>query len=94
MITETCHFLSTDGKRALLTWIQRGGLALQPVGVDDFDEIAPVLERYSDREMDFADATLVWLADLINTLDVMTVDRRDFLVYRSQTGKPFNLVLS
>jgi hypothetical protein len=94
VITEACYFLNADGKTALLTWIQRGGLWLQSVGVDDFDEIATIIERYSDRDMDFADATLVWLAGLINTLDVMTVDRRDFLVYRSPSGNAFNLVLS
>lgn len=44
--------------------------------------------------MDFADATLVWLAELINTLDVMTIDCRDFLTYQSRRGAAFNLVLS
>jgi predicted nucleic acid-binding protein len=43
--------------------------------------------------MDFADATLVWLAELVNTLDVMTIDRRDFRIYRLRGGKAFNLVL-
>jgi predicted nucleic acid-binding protein len=94
VITEVCHFLNADGKIALLTWIRRGGISLQPIGTDDLDEIATIIERYADREIDFADATLVWLADLINTLDVMTIDRRDFVVYRSHAGKPFNLVLS
>ena len=49
---------------------------------------------YADREIDFADATLVWVADLIATLDVMTIDRRDFEVYRARGGKAFNLVLA
>jgi hypothetical protein len=94
VITEACHVLNANGKIALLTWIGRGGLSLQPIGTDDLDEIAALIERYADREMDFADATLVWLGDLINTLDVMTIDRQDFLVYRSRGGKAFNLVLS
>lgn len=94
VITEVCHFLNAEGKAALLTWIRRGGLSLQPVGVDDFPEISDLIERYADQEMDFADATLVWLAELINTRDVMTIDRRDFLVYRARAGEPFNLVLS
>lgn len=94
VITEVCHFLNTDGKIALLTWIGRGGLSLQAVGTDDLPEVRTLIERYADREMDFADATLVWLAELINTLDVMTVDRQDFLVYRSRGGEAFNLVLS
>ena len=94
MVTEVCHFLNARGKTALLTWIQRGGLSLQPIGADDLHEIATLIERYADREIDFADATLVWAAELLNTLDVMTIDRQDFLVYRLRSGKAFNLVLS
>ncbi len=94
VLTEACHFLNADGKVALLTWIGRSGLSLQPIATDDLPEIAALIERYADRDMDFADATLVWLADLINTLDVMTIDRRDFLTYRSRRGAAFNLVLS
>ena len=94
VVTEVCHFLNAEGKIALLTWIRRGGISLQPVGADDFDEIAAIIQRYADRDMDFADATLVWLAELVNTLDVMTIDRHDFLVYRGRGGKAFNLVLA
>jgi len=93
VVTEVCHFLNASGKVALLTWIRRGGLSLQPVAADDLDEISALIERYADQEMDFADATLVWLADLINTRAVMTIDRRDFPVYRARSGEAFNLVL-
>jgi hypothetical protein len=78
----------------LLTWIRRGGLSLHPIAVDDFPEIATIIDRYADREIDFADAGLVWVAELVNTIDVMTIDRRDFLVYRLRGGRAFNLVLS
>lgn len=94
VITEACHFLNAEGKTALLTWVQRGGLSLQPIAAEDFREITAIIQRDADRDMDFADATLVWLADLINTLDVLTIDRRDFLVYRLRGGKAFNLVLA
>ena len=94
VITEVCHFLNQKGKMAFLTWIRRGGLSVHPVGVDDLGEIATIIGRYADREIDFADATLVWLAELVNTVDVMTIDRRDFQIYRPRSGKAFNLVLS
>lgn len=94
VVTEVCYFLNQKGEVAFLTWIRRGGLAVQPVGVDDFDEIVTIIARYREDEMDFADATLVWLAELVNTLDVMTIDCRDFQIYRPRSGKPFTLVLS
>jgi predicted nucleic acid-binding protein len=39
--------------------------------------------------MDFADATLVLLADRISTLDVLTLDRTDFGIYRNAKGRGF-----
>jgi hypothetical protein len=53
------------------------------------------MAKYSEigkREMDFADATLVWLADETNTTDIMTVDMADFSRYRLPDGRGFNLL--
>lgn len=94
VVTEACYFLNAEGKTALLTWIHRGGLSLEPIVADDFPEIMAIVRRYADREIDFADATLVWAAEAVNTLDVMTIDRQDFQVYRLPGGRAFNLVLS
>jgi predicted nucleic acid-binding protein len=45
--------------------------------------------------MDLADASLVWLADQIDLLDVATLDERDFAAYRTASGRAFrNLLLS
>ena len=46
--------------------------------------------RYADLPMDYADATLVVLAEELNTNLVLTTDRRDFHVYRVGT-KPFEI---
>jgi len=47
------------------------------------------MDKYAD--MDFADATLVVLAEDLNTDLVFTVDR-DFDVYRIHGRKRFNMV--
>jgi predicted nucleic acid-binding protein len=51
-----------------LSFVARGAVEIAP-----FDE---------DLPMDFADATLVVLADLLETTSVFTLDRRDFGTYR------------
>ena len=51
-----------------------------------------MIKRYADRDIDFADATLVWLASLINTAEILTIDRADFEVYRLTNGKPFTVL--
>lgn len=42
--------------------------------------------------MDFADATLVLLAEKTGVMEVFTIDRRDLEVYRTHTGRRFRLV--
>ncbi len=43
--------------------------------------------------MDFADATLVLLAEALDARDVLTLDRRGFAAYRTRMGRAMRLVL-
>jgi predicted nucleic acid-binding protein len=43
--------------------------------------------------MDFADATLLLLAEVLEVFDVLTLDRRGFSTYRTASGKGLRLVL-
>ncbi|WP_050988061.1 hypothetical protein [Thiothrix nivea] len=45
-----------------------------------------LMEKYIDRPMDLADASLVVAAQLLGTNRVFTVDRNDFFVYRIAIG--------
>ena len=53
---------------------------------------ADLMARYSDTPMDFADATLVQLADGLGVIDILTLDRRGFSTYRTAKGKAVRLV--
>jgi predicted nucleic acid-binding protein len=53
---------------------------------------ATLMSRYSDTPMDFADATLVLLADHIGAAEIFTLDRRGFSTYRTGSGKRFHLL--
>lgn len=54
---------------------------------------ARLMKKYADTPMDFADATLIGAADRLGITDILTLDRRGFLTYRTATGKRFRLVL-
>ncbi|MGH7336024.1 MAG: hypothetical protein ACREI7_00480 [Myxococcota bacterium] len=43
--------------------------------------------------MDFADATLLLLADHLGVSEIFTLDRRGFLTYRTRRGRRLRLVL-
>jgi predicted nucleic acid-binding protein len=90
VITEACHFLGQGGKRALLTWIRRGGLRLVELNAEDVPRLDELIARYA--RMDFADATLVLLAEKTGITEVFTIDRRDFETYRTRAGKRFHLL--
>ena len=92
VVTEACHFLGQAGKRALLTFIRRGALRLEPLTMEDVPGLDDLLARY-DR-MDFADATLVLAADKTGITEIFTIDRRDFEAYRTPSGRRFKLLLA
>ena len=80
VIVETCFFLDAAGKGRLLEWVERGALDVADVPVSAY------------RKIDFADAALVWLAEQSGCRAILTVDLRDFGVYRLKGGKRFELV--
>jgi predicted nucleic acid-binding protein len=92
VIVETCLFLDATGKGRLLEWAQRGAVAVAEVPVSSYAEIGTIIRKYADRRTDFADATLVWLANNTGMRDILTVDEADFSVYRLKGGKRFALV--
>jgi predicted nucleic acid-binding protein len=50
------------------------------------------MARYADRPMDFADATLVHLAQRESLTTVFTVDHGDFETYRIGSRRRFRIV--
>jgi predicted nucleic acid-binding protein len=91
-VVETCFFLSASEKADLLGWAQGGGIAVVDTPVDSYAELAAIVGRYSDRDIDLADAALIWLANASGQNRVLTVDDRDFSAYRLKQGKRFELV--
>ena len=50
------------------------------------------MQRYADRPMDFADATLVHAANRAGVSTVFTIDHDDFLTYRLDGRRRFRVV--
>ena len=92
VITEACHFLAQAGRRALLTFVRRGALRLEGLSVEDVPQLDELLARY--ERMDFADATLVLIAEKTGITEIFTIDRRDFEVYRTRSGRRLRLLLA
>ena len=92
VIVETSFFLESPGKLRLLEWVQNGGLAVAEVPVPAYADLSATIRKYADRDIDFADAALVWLANETGLREILTADESDFSVYRLKAGKRFNLL--
>jgi predicted nucleic acid-binding protein len=94
VLTEATHLLERipRGADTCLDFFLSGGAMLVPSTTDSLWRARELMRRYEDLPMDFADATLVVLAEDIGTDLVFTTDRRDFSVYRIRGRKAFRIV--
>lgn len=78
----------------LLTWLGRGAVAVHNVEQGDIPRIAAFATKYRSLRPDFADLALLALAERLRTDRILTLDKRDFAVYRLRNGKPLRNVLA
>ena len=83
VLTETVYLLDFDARaqQALLAFVAAGGVEVSDLDASELSRAAALMQRYENVPMDFADATLVVLAERLKTQRIFTLDR-DFLVYR------------
>lgn len=93
VLTEATHLLARvrDGADACLDFVLTGGAIVVPSTIDSLRRARALMKQYEDLPMDFADATLVVLAEELGTELVFTTDRRDFSVYRIRGWKEFQI---
>lgn len=91
-VVETCFFLDVRGKTAFLEWIRRGALRLRPIDNEHFPTIIGILDRFSEHQIDLADACLAWLAGMEGSNRILTTDRRDFDMLRTSDGRRFERI--
>ena len=92
VVVESCYFLSVAGKIRLLDWIAKGGARLAELPPQAYADVGAIIARYADLEPDFTDAAIVWLTDKTACRAILTVDTRDFSIYRLKGGKRFEVV--
>ncbi|MBC7710113.1 MAG: PIN domain-containing protein [Rhizobacter sp.] len=95
VITEASHLLSPsiNAQIALLKWIERGALEVRHIDAQAVQRIIIYTEKYRDRPMDLADASLVTLAIETRVTDIISIDS-DFDIYRLPNKRKLNNLLS
>jgi len=96
VLTEAFHFVTDipGGPRQMAEFVRLSGVEVRDCFARDaLDHCVRLMEKYSDTPMDFADATLVWLAAQVGSGDILTLDRRGFSTYRFARNRRFRLLL-
>ena len=97
VITETAYVLAASPahQRAALVWFERARAAvlLRVEPVADYAALARIIAQYSSLPCDYADASLIALAERTGVAAIATVDQRDFSVYRLRGRKRFRILL-
>jgi uncharacterized protein len=93
VLTELFHFVITHhlDPDPLWRFFSAGVLQLSPIPNAELPELQQLMTKYSDRPMDFADATLVHLAQRESIETIFTVDRSDFAIYQIGRRRPFRI---
>lgn len=91
VITEAWHLVSESARIPLIRFTA-ATCDVCELGAVGQARILATLERFADLSMDYADATLVVLAELQRVSAIATIDVNDFTAYRLSTGRAFRLV--
>jgi len=93
VLTEATHLLASvpGGPQACCDFFLEGGAVLVPSTPVSLRRCRELIHTYRDLPMDYADATLVVLAEELNTGLVFTTDHRDFSVYRIRGRGKFRI---
>src|SRR5512147_1369245 len=94
VLTEATHLLGRvkGCREGCVDLFISGGALLVPSDEGSLRRCRKLLDEYADLPMDYADSTLVVLAEELGTNLVFTTERRDFAVYRLRGRRPFRVV--
>ena len=93
-IAEAMHLLafSWDAQDKLWKLLESGSIQILEIGTEDFPRLRELMRKYRSLPMDLADAGLVRSAEKFHVSRILTLDRRDFGVYRARRVGPFTIL--
>ena len=94
VLTEAFYMLGDSAHRVEAAWtfVRSGAITVGTISDKDLPALAQLMQQYQDRPMDFADATLVRLAEREQLTSILTIDFSDFETYRIDGRKRFRIL--
>lgn len=94
VLTETLYLLNSaiKAQKNCIEFMVQGGATLVPQSMESLSRASSLMEKYNDIPMDFADATLVVLAEEMGIDEIFTLDLRGFGAYRIGGRRAFKIL--
>ena len=94
VLTEAAYLLRRHplNVRSLIASADGSFLRILPLRENDLEGITAILEKYEDQSFQLADAAVMYLAEREGIQHVFTLDRRDFITYRTTSGESLQII--
>jgi|SRR5882724_536174 len=94
VLTEAFHLTYRNLRDVQGVWklLRAGAIRMVPIEHDELPQIQALMENYADHPMDFADATLVYVAARESMSLILTLDHDDFETYRIGGRRKFSIL--
>ncbi len=94
LLTEVTHLLdfSVHAQIDFLTWIYKGGVEVVNFHTKDLGRVIELIGKYSNVPMDLADASLLFISEVDEVRDIVTIDS-DYYIYRTKKKRMLNNLL-
>lgn len=93
VLVEAAFFLPPRASSEVARLVASGTIRVHVPDANGYERIATLFVTYADRDPDWADMSLVWLAETLGVVRIATLDVTDFSVYRVHGRKRFELDL-
>jgi predicted nucleic acid-binding protein len=93
VLIEVFHLVGDTRTEMEAAWkfVRSGALVLGTIEDAELSHLHALMSRYWSQPMDFADATLVYLARRESLSIILTVDQADFRTYRIEGKRQFRV---
>ncbi len=96
VLPEVCYLIASRlGHRAMRQFLSNlldNNIQFESLTPDNLKRVNEILEQYADNQLDFVDAAIVTIAERSNITRILTLDRRDFSLFRPKHCGYFELL--
>ena len=94
VLTEVLYILnfSITAQCAALDFVLESVVEIVPSSSDSLKKTKNLMKKYADLPMDFAGATIVFLATETGIQNIVTFDKKDFAIYKLPKKKSFTIM--